>query len=76
MILILDGNSEIAAQMGSEICILIDFKTFVWMDSSHKFETFLTKPVLFHACAMFSELPSGKNSVIKAAWGVTNRKCI
>ena len=56
MILILDGNSELGARVGSEIGNLICLRQFLEQKKLQNF--FQKRPDLLHKCAKRFELPS------------------
>ena len=59
MVLILDGNSEIVANVMSDLCYLISLKAFDHIESIDKLKFFHPKiPIFPHTCATWSELPS------------------
>ena len=77
LILILDGSSEWLRTCKVKSVIWYVWKHLFGSTAVANLKLFFYKYlVLSHLCAMCSELPSSKKSMIKAAWGVTNRKYI
>ena len=77
LILILDGSSEWLRTCKVKSVIWYVWKHLFGSTAVANLKLFLTNTWFYLTCnAMCSELPSSKKSMIKAAWGVTNRKYI
>ena len=73
MALILGGNSEIGAQVCSNLNLFNLFKAFVQIDGSRKYEIyFKNRPVFFHPRDMFYELPSNTSTMLPGKQKVGN----
>ena len=66
MVLIIDGNAEIGAQVGSNLCYLICLKHLI-ISRAVTNRIFSPKRTIFlHACPTCSELPSYIGSVLQS----------
>ena len=58
MMLILDGNSEIDAQVMSSLCYMICLRHLISSRAATNRDIFWKRLISHHACASWSELPS------------------
>ena len=71
MVLILDGNSEIGAQVKSNFCYLIFLRHLVGSRVATNSIVFSKKAFFLHACAACSELPSNVSTIIQRGEATT-----
>ena len=75
MVLIVDGNSEIDAHVGSNLCYLICLRHSIRSKAVTN-RIFLFEKTYFHACAACIELPSNISTMVESVEYTMGQKVI